>query len=212
MNNKKEATKERIMSAAIKLIALNGFSATTTASIAKEAGISDTIIFKYFRDKQTLLREILQQAMGQLLDNIDITMLIQKVELSKDYPTRAFLKTIMVDRFEFMENNFEVVKIVLMEMQYSEELMALAEKKLFFKLYEIISTIEQLLAAKMGISIEKAQTVLRICFGAVVTLAVQKHFFSIKLEGASVEAEIDNVLDVIDLSSKKIDQSVGGLL
>ncbi|HBE76748.1 MAG TPA: TetR family transcriptional regulator [Firmicutes bacterium] len=211
MNNKKATTKVKIINAAIKLIALNGFNATTTASIAKEAGISDTIIFKYFRDKQTLLREIVQQAMGQLLDNIDITALVQKVELSKDFPTRDFLKIILMDRFEFMESNFELVKIVLMEMQYNEELMVLVENKLFEKSYEIVDLIEQLIAGKMGITIERARTVLRICFGTVVTFVIQKHLLSVRIDCSMVEKEIDNVLDIIMVSSAQISQSSGGL-
>jgi Transcriptional regulator len=202
MNNKKAATKEKIMKAAIKLIALNGFNATTTAAIAKEAGISDTIIFKYFSDKQTLLREVVQQALGQLLDDIEVIPFSQTVELSKDYPARDFLKTILVDRFEFVEKNFELIKIILMEMQYSEEMMALAEQELFVRLYELIGNIDLLLASKMGIPADKALTVLRICFGAVLTLAFQKHFFGITIDHALVETEIDNVLDVILSSSQ----------
>lgn len=203
MNNKKAATKEKIINAAIKLIALNGFNATTTASIAKEAGISDTIIFKYYRDKQTLLREIVQQALGQLLDNIDITLLLRKVEISKDYPTRDFLKTILVDRFEFLEDNFELVKIVLMEIQYNEELLALVEKKLFVKLYEIIDIIERVLAVKMEIPLDKARGVLRMCFGTIITCILQKHFLAIQIDRASVDREIDNVLDILELSFRK---------
>jgi AcrR family transcriptional regulator len=201
MNNKKAETQEKILNAAIKLIALNGFKATTTASIAKEAGLSETIIFKYYRDKPSLLREIVQKAMGQLLDNIEITPLIEKLEMSKDYPTRDFLKTIFIDRFEFLENNFELVKIVLMEMQYNDELMILAKNKLFVKLFELIDIVEGLLAAKMGITVEKARTVLRICVGNMVTLVIQKHFFSIQIDRAEVEKEIDRVLDIVELSA-----------
>ncbi len=204
MNNKKAATQEKILNSAIKLIALNGFKATTTASIAKEAGLSETIIFKYYRDKSSLLQEIVQKAMGQLLDNIDIAPLIEKLEISKDYPTRDFLKTILADRFEFMENNFELVKIVLMEVQYNDELMNLAENKLFVKLYELIDIVEHLIAAKMGVSKDKACTILRICFGTIVTLAVQKHIFSVRYDRGEVEKEIDQVLDIIELSANSL--------
>jgi AcrR family transcriptional regulator len=203
MKNKKEFTKQKIMSAAIKLISLNGFNATTTASIAKEAGISDTIIFKYFRDKQTLLQEIVQRALGQLLDNIEIMPLLEKVELSKDYPTRDFLKTILMDRFEFLENNFELVKIVLMEIQYSEELKILVEKKLFGTLNEIVGIVERVLAAKMEISVDKARVVLRICFGSVITCVLQKHFLAMRIDPSFVEQEIDKVLDILELSFRK---------
>jgi AcrR family transcriptional regulator len=203
MKNKKEFTKQKIMSAAIKLISLNGFNATTTASIAKEAGISDTIIFKYFRDKQTLLQEIVQRALGQLLDNIEIMPLLEKVELSKDYPTRDFLKTILIDRFEFLENNFELVKIVLMEIQYSEELKILVEKKLFGTLNEIVGIVERVLAAKMEISVDKARVVLRICFGSVITCVLQKHFLAMRIDPSFVEQEIDKVLDILEHSFRK---------
>jgi len=55
--------KENIVSAALKLFAELGFHATSTAKVAKAAGVSEGLIFRHFRNKEGLLSAIM--AMGQ---------------------------------------------------------------------------------------------------------------------------------------------------
>ncbi len=43
-----------IIAAAASLFAVNGFKGTTTREIAKTAGISEALLFKYFPTKQAL--------------------------------------------------------------------------------------------------------------------------------------------------------------
>lgn len=49
-----EETRRRIVEAAIRLFAHHGFDRTSTATIAKEAGVSQGIIFHYFETKEKL--------------------------------------------------------------------------------------------------------------------------------------------------------------
>ena len=53
-----EGRKERILAAAAKLFGARGFASVTTAMIAEAAGVSEGIIYHYFRTKQALLREV----------------------------------------------------------------------------------------------------------------------------------------------------------
>ncbi|TNF46291.1 MAG: TetR/AcrR family transcriptional regulator [Bacteroidetes bacterium] len=50
--------KQKVMISARKLFAENGFYSTATAKIAKEAGVSNGILFHYFNTKDILIQEL----------------------------------------------------------------------------------------------------------------------------------------------------------
>ncbi len=62
-------TKERILLAAEKVFHANGFKGTRTELIAIEAGISRTMLHYYFRSKEELFQEVLQNTMGAVFTN-----------------------------------------------------------------------------------------------------------------------------------------------
>jgi AcrR family transcriptional regulator len=55
MPTKIELTRERIADAALKLFLERGFSETTVAAIAAEAGVSEMTFFRYFRSKDAVV-------------------------------------------------------------------------------------------------------------------------------------------------------------
>ena len=54
------ARREQILETALGLFAVQGFDATSTRQIAKEAGVAEGLIFHYFPTKASLLTAILQ--------------------------------------------------------------------------------------------------------------------------------------------------------
>jgi AcrR family transcriptional regulator len=54
------ARREQILGRALKLFAAQGFDATSTRQIAKEAGIAEGLIFHYFPTKASLLAALLE--------------------------------------------------------------------------------------------------------------------------------------------------------
>lgn len=52
--------KERIQEAALQLFAEQGYAATSTSKVAKEAGVSEGLIFRHFGNKEGLLRALLE--------------------------------------------------------------------------------------------------------------------------------------------------------
>ena len=62
-----------IISAAAALFAAKGFNGTTTREIAKTAGISEALVFKYFPTKRALYAAILAEKVqiSQLMDNVE---------------------------------------------------------------------------------------------------------------------------------------------
>lgn len=60
----REERRAQIIDAALSLFAEKGFTGTRTREIAAEAGISETLIFQHFKNKETLYRESLNALFG----------------------------------------------------------------------------------------------------------------------------------------------------
>ena len=105
--------KQLIMDMAMRLFAENGFEGTSTASIAKHAGISHGLIFKYFESKDDLLRQILISGSKRFLENLfpEMTMndLLTNMDNYLDYigENKHFLKlyyTLALQQLKVMRN------------------------------------------------------------------------------------------------------------
>ncbi|BBB33365.1 TetR/AcrR family transcriptional regulator, fatty acid metabolism regulator protein [Thermotomaculum hydrothermale] len=63
MKLKKEEKKRKIIDAAIKIFARNGYFNSRVSEIAKEAGVADGTIYIYFSSKEELLSAIFDEAL-----------------------------------------------------------------------------------------------------------------------------------------------------
>jgi len=53
--------QEKIVQAALQLFAKEGYHATSTSKVAKQAGVSEGLIFRHFGNKEGLLQAILEE-------------------------------------------------------------------------------------------------------------------------------------------------------
>ena len=99
-----DETKQKILDAALKLFAKNGYRGTTTRAIAIEAGLNELTLFRRFGTKENLFDEVMAQNHEQLQKTfIPIGEdLDQKFENPKDF-LEAYLKTMA----EYFIDNFE---------------------------------------------------------------------------------------------------------
>lgn len=85
MNDKffeiKNEKQERILNAAIKVFALNGYKKASTDVIVKEAGISKGLLFHYFSNKLSLYEYIIEYSVRFM--NFEFTNSVSKYE--KDF-------------------------------------------------------------------------------------------------------------------------------
>ncbi|UFJ39031.1 TetR/AcrR family transcriptional regulator [Brevibacillus humidisoli] len=54
-------TRQKLIEAALRVFSRKGFSASTTKDIAREAGVTDGLIYHYFQSKEQLLWVVLEQ-------------------------------------------------------------------------------------------------------------------------------------------------------
>ena len=57
-----EATRQRLLRAALELFTSNGYRATTTPEIAERAGVAEGTIYRHFSSKEHLLNEVYRAA------------------------------------------------------------------------------------------------------------------------------------------------------
>ena len=68
--NRVEATKKKIIEATVKIATAKGFANTRTAEIAKQAGVSEGLIFKYFPTKNYLFAVIINDNIQRLINGV----------------------------------------------------------------------------------------------------------------------------------------------
>jgi AcrR family transcriptional regulator len=61
------STRDRILDAAERLFAAQGYARTTIKHIGREAGVNSALLYYYFTDKDRLYREVLQRFVARLV-------------------------------------------------------------------------------------------------------------------------------------------------
>ena len=64
----RKTSKDKILTVALELFAQNGYQGTSIAQIAKKAKISKGFMYNYFKNKEKLLEEIIQEGFNSLAD------------------------------------------------------------------------------------------------------------------------------------------------
>lgn len=117
----KNEKQRKILKASIELFAENGYANTSTAEIAKRAGVSVGTLFNYYNKKETLLFAIVLPAINSfvpklLLDND------HRVMLQTSSSFEEFITEVIKGRILFLEKNKELFQVILKEVLYNEEL------------------------------------------------------------------------------------------
>lgn len=105
---KDEEKRGKILDAATKVFASQGFYNAKMQDIAKEAGVAHGTLYLYFNSKDSLLAAIFQEVFGELIEYI-------RSEIQKqDNPEDKFRK--MIDlQIDIIETNPNLTKLILIE-------------------------------------------------------------------------------------------------
>lgn len=125
-DEKMPPSKKKTLESAIKLFAKQGYNGTSTLQIAKEAGVSQATVFKYFKTKEELLYSIIVPVIPKLFSSF-----LGRIQKAKS--VQELISYIVRDRFEFLEENRNTVRIVFSELLTNEEL----KKQLLFSISKI---------------------------------------------------------------------------
>lgn len=107
------STQEKIKEAARKMFTQKGYAATRTRDIAEEAGINLALLNYYFRSKEKLFQEVMQEKLMQLFSVI--------IPVVNDGATslEAKIETIVVSYIDMLLNNPDLPIFVLNELRHA---------------------------------------------------------------------------------------------
>lgn len=117
----KTERQQRIVRSAIKLFAEQGFSNTSTKEIAQDAQVSEGIIFKYYGKKDTLLSAIILPFISEFAPQISQEA-IREVAAVQPQSFEEFLRFILKNRIEFIEENKAIFQVLIKEIFYRDDL------------------------------------------------------------------------------------------
>ncbi|SDG33898.1 TetR/AcrR family transcriptional regulator [Desulfosporosinus hippei] len=112
--SKKKTTEERrqdILEAALNIFTEKGYNGSTTAEIAKAAGVAEGTIFRHFATKKELLIAVLKP---KILTGI--------ISLDKEQEDPVeFFRCFLKNRLELIKENDGLVRFMFAEAQYHDE-------------------------------------------------------------------------------------------
>jgi TetR/AcrR family fatty acid metabolism transcriptional regulator len=107
--------RERILVAAVKVFAKNGFHATRVSEVAKAAGVADGTIYLYFRSKDELLVSLFEDRVNRLLSYM-------KDELPKLPDAPAKLRRVIELQLGLLEGERDLAEVVTVILRQSTKL------------------------------------------------------------------------------------------
>lgn len=124
--------RDRILKAAIKVFAKNGFYATRVSEIAKAAGVADGTIYLYFKNKDDVLITIFEEGIEQLL------AILRGVAESDD----AFedrIRRIIELQLGLLEEQRDLAEVITVNLRQSSRLLKQYAAPLFMQYIEVIA-------------------------------------------------------------------------
>jgi TetR/AcrR family fatty acid metabolism transcriptional regulator len=132
---KKKATndkRERILKAAIKVFAKNGFYATRVSEIAKEAGVADGTIYLYFKNKDDVLITIFEDGIQRLLS-------ILREVAESDEPFDRRITRVIELQLGLLEEQRDLAEVITVNLRQSSTLLKQYAAPLFMQYIEVIA-------------------------------------------------------------------------
>lgn len=157
---------ERIVRAAIEVIAERGFRGAATSEIARRAGVAEGTIFRHFKTKQQLLGHILEPFVERVLAPIafrDVHRL-----LDADYPSFAeFLRVFAHNRLAIAREHLPTLRIFLQEVPLSADLRSVVQRHIARHIFPEMLAVIRKYQERGEVRDDPPETVLRILMSAL---------------------------------------------
>ena len=194
--NQANTKEQAILDAALKIFEQKGFHAATTSEIAKEAGVAEGTIFRYFKTKKDILRSILIKAIELLAPSM-ISKPIEILSNFQDKDEKEILKSIMKERVAFLTMHFPIIKTVFAEALVHNDIREaildniISKAKITFDHF-----FDNMVLIRKFRNIDK-ECAMRLLVGSFITLILYQHMFNKKFTEEELDQSIDSTLDIL---------------
>jgi AcrR family transcriptional regulator len=122
-------TRDKILQAAQKLFARNGYDGTTTKELAEKAGIAEGTLFRHFTNKKAILVEVATKGWIDLLTDL-------LTELSEMASYEA-ISQVMYKRMLRLGDNYDMMRVCFMEVQLHQDLRERIQSEVVEKMTDV---------------------------------------------------------------------------
>jgi AcrR family transcriptional regulator len=123
------STRDKILKAAQKLFARNGYDGTTTKELAEKSGIAEGTLFRHFANKKAILVEVATQGWIDLLTDL-------LTELSEIASYEA-ISQVMYKRMMRLGDNYDMMRVCFMEVQLHQDLRERIQSEVVEKMTDV---------------------------------------------------------------------------
>jgi len=185
--------KKKVVLAALKLFSAQGFDGTSTQEIAKESGMSQATIFKYFKTKEDLLYFII----APLMENI-IPVYVEDFQNSLQAHgnnLKSFIHYVVRSRYQFIADNREVASIMLSEILTKDKVKAKFMELISERGAGIFKVFTDLVENSDEVRSDiKPESIIRLIVSQVLVYFLQNY----KIFGVKSDMQVNEDLDEIE--------------
>lgn len=192
MRNSSE-TQDRILGAAILHFSKKGFHGTKTADIARDSGVSEGTVFKYYSTKKDILRGVLNKIVHEIIpgimfdDNVDL----QRLASAED--PREGIKTFIKEKIGKINKNISAFKILVNELPFHEDIMSEYTGKFVPGVIKMVGSLYQMGVAKGVLRDIDPHIAARSFIGMVAAMVLESNVLNSDLD---IDKELDTILDI----------------
>lgn len=191
----KENKEEKILEAAIKLFSKKGFSATTTSEIAKDAGVAEGTVFRYYKTKKHLLIKVMSKLIEVLSEELIANPVGILLKENKDKDEKDILKMLLMDRMDIFNKYWDIILVVITEIQFHEDIRESFIKNVVLKVKVVLGEFIESGISKGHFKNYDSIVVSRALLGTFIAYIIQKKVMGSNMQIYN-EQEVDQIIDL----------------
>lgn len=190
--------EQRILESAIGVFSEKGFSAATTSEIAKNAGVAEGTIFRYFKTKKDILRGILIHTLNIVSGKIVLGSIEKILQNSENKDLHAVLKEILYDRMKLFDSVYPMARVILTEAIFHEDVRKAVYENIISKALIMFKDFHQKMVENGMLRDDiDSESVFRSIIGNFLVLIAQNKLFYNEFDIKDLDSEFDKVIDII---------------
>lgn len=200
---KSDKTRKKILESTINLVAEKGYAATSTKEIAKNAGISEATIFKYYENKNNLLMTIVEQTIDELYDYSINQALPEVFRNNEGKPISSLLYDLLLERFTYFSDNSKRLQVIFQEMMVNRVVRDYFKEKVWKKLDQISKQIIKQ-GKKEGVFKDiDPYFIQKAIFGMLFYTNIFEKLFDLNVKRYNSQKQVEMILEILFIGIKK---------
>jgi AcrR family transcriptional regulator len=120
MSRRRADAERRIAEAALEAFADRGFNATTTSEIARQAGVAEGTIFRYYPTKKDLLISVVAPVAANLLAPV-VRRNLETILTAPHATPESLMRAIIADRLALVRDHPSIMRVLAQEVPINAE-------------------------------------------------------------------------------------------